>query len=100
MITAVLFWRKCYKALKAFMFLICVRTVLDFGYLIYAIVAASIAASIKTDPEKKEKITEEELGQLFVSIFVILDLFANLLALKAAFIEYKYLKGRVENGLV
>ncbi|KAE9546632.1 hypothetical protein FO519_010155 [Halicephalobus sp. NKZ332] len=82
------------------MFVTCVRLVLCLGYLIYILVSAALLISAKMDPLQKELLTLEKLAEMFNVFYAIIEFFMSLFSLRIVFIEYKYLQGRVKNGLV
>uniref|UniRef100_A0AC34Q825 Uncharacterized protein n=1 Tax=Panagrolaimus sp. JU765 TaxID=591449 RepID=A0AC34Q825_9BILA len=92
----IFFWKQFYKCLKIIMFYLFLWTFLYVGSLFYIIAYVVVAIATKTDPKIMEA---KELGYLLSAIIVSFELFINLSTLYAIYVEFKYLQGRIKNGL-
>uniref|UniRef100_A0AC34Q8A4 Uncharacterized protein n=1 Tax=Panagrolaimus sp. JU765 TaxID=591449 RepID=A0AC34Q8A4_9BILA len=93
----VFFWKKFYKWLKLVMWYMFFQLFYDFGSLIYVIVFVIVAMNVKADPNSTVKF--EAMAYLFSSLTISADLLINLVVLYTLYVEFKYLQGRIKNGL-
>ena len=109
-------WRKFYKLLNIYLFYTTFRVCIEFGFLVELTVATIIEINRKSDPDRGQffestfyflwrnifnlNITDAAIHSLFNALLAAVFLFTYILGVFVLYIEYKYLKGRIENGLL
>uniref|UniRef100_A0AC34RN75 MARVEL domain-containing protein n=1 Tax=Panagrolaimus sp. JU765 TaxID=591449 RepID=A0AC34RN75_9BILA len=95
------FWRKCHKFIKFFLILATTEIMVQLGYLIT--LAAFVIIFLKhesIDKDEKHKLQTEAMTYLYTAVISSLSLFFYILLFYFAYIDYKYVKGRIRSGFV
>ncbi|KAE9548974.1 hypothetical protein FO519_007823 [Halicephalobus sp. NKZ332] len=99
MLVGVFFWRRFYKLLNVYIFYMGVWVVLNFGYLGQLIIVTVMEVQRGSDPVNGQSFKKKAIEGLYAAVMSALLLFIYILGIFIVYIEYKYLKGRVENGI-
>ncbi|KAE9548973.1 hypothetical protein FO519_007822 [Halicephalobus sp. NKZ332] len=99
LLSGVCFWKKYYKLLNVYLLYLAVSALSEFGSLVEIGIATIIAVTKKSDPIKGQDFRQKALVNLYDAVIDIVTLFLYIWSFFIIYIEYKYLKGRVENGL-
>ncbi|KAE9548972.1 hypothetical protein FO519_007821 [Halicephalobus sp. NKZ332] len=99
MLVGIFAWKNYYKLLNIYLFYMGIRIITEFGFLGEVISAAVIASKRKSDLVNGEAFEKQALYSLYDAVLAAISMFAFIWSFFIVYIEYKYLKGKVYNGL-